>query len=191
MYPVPDQRWRTIRYAPSGEGISIYINDGPKGPRLGVNGFHSSHDKMALLSWAEAELGITWEPPKKLKVPRLDPISFAVRNQFFGETYRVLKWRMANGEPIALDQFRLLINDFMPVDAQRREWAYTYGLEFRMDLDVIADTIANYSHKNYKADQRAQILGVTYGREAAPCPSPHRLYRRRWGWPREKAARPI
>jgi hypothetical protein len=131
MYPVPDQRWRTIRYAPSGEGISIYINDGPKGPRLGVNGFHSSHDKMALLSWAEAELGITWEPTKKLKVPRLDPISFAVRNQFFGETYRVLKWRMANGEPIALDQFRLLINDFMPVPSGQSLGNKDTGTSFR------------------------------------------------------------
>src|SRR5262249_35816516 len=73
---------------------------------------HSHHaeapDWRDLKDWVKQQCGIRWEPKKR----RAPQPSFAVRNQYFGETLSICHHRGS----ITVQQFNLLINDLRPKD---------------------------------------------------------------------------
>lgn len=130
--------------------LHVFIN----GDDIGVHVFRDGVDPIEMKDYVRRACGMDeWKPKRKQTKKR--EVSFAVRNQFFGETLAVCRFRKA----ITAEQFGLLIND-LRLRGDTRD-AVKYMREFRMDASILEACMAT-TPRHHNADERAEILNLLY-----------------------------
>jgi hypothetical protein len=120
-----------------------------------VHSFHpDAPDWRQLKDWVKQQCGIRWEP-KKRKAPQP---SFAVRNQYFGESLALCH----DLGRITAEQFERLIIDLRPKDpATRSDDAHYYGMLFGFHGEAVERALA-LPHSTLTASERAELFQPTY-----------------------------
>ena len=142
-------RWKRKRRT-----AMAWVNGHGDNTSIWVRCYHPDQNPIEVKDWIRSKMGLAWKP--RAKGPKRDPIPQKVRNQFFAETLNVLRYWKYLGKQITAEQFSLLINDLRPKDETTAMWAGWYASEFGFEGFTYT------KHHTYTADQRAEILGVTY-----------------------------
>jgi hypothetical protein len=119
---------------------------------------HSHHpgagDWCQVKDWVKQECGIVWKPKKR----RAPQPSFAVRNQYFGESLALCH----DLGRITVEQFNRLIIDLRPKDpATRADDARYYGILFGFHGEAVERALA-LPHSTLTASERAELFQPTY-----------------------------
>ena len=116
---------------------------------------HRDADWRVVKDYVRDRAGIPWQPRRRAPEPK-QPVPFAVRNQFLGETLSIVRYRRR----ITFEQFALLINDLRlrgePADDARR-----YAREFGFTSADLERTM-QAKPRHYTADERAKIFQISY-----------------------------
>jgi len=144
---------------------ALWLNDDASDFR--VHSFHpDAPDWPQLKDWVKRECGIRWEP-KKRAAPQP---SFAVRNQYFGESLSLC--HNSRGK-VTVEQFNLLINDLRPKDAATRAGQAEYYAMLFGHAKALEQAL-KARHRTYTADERARATPKDAGeRDNRTPPSPY------------------